>query len=244
MVVWVFAGGGEAEARGLIPFLQAQFPHCRFERKFPVGLKTNPKKPHTYRSDEAYKSKQKSYARGATGINLAAQITNRLRDSFAFNEACDAILIIDDLDCRNPETQTSLFQEAVAVVPQTQEMALVIGFAAPELESWIIADWSGVMARHVRFSPHSVTMQRWLEQERHVSFANPEGFSAYDAQKDSCREKLSQAIQDCAVTVAAEYYAKGEDTPYLIKQLNPQVVVQKCPHFRRLHKNLSDFCAD
>lgn len=246
MVVWVFAGGGEAEAKGLIPFLQAQFPDCRFERKFPVGIKVNPKKPRTYKNDEAYKNKQKANVRGATSTTLAAQITDRLRKSFACNEACDLILIIDDLDCRNPETQTSLFAEAIAKaiadVPQAHKIARVIGFAAPELESWIIADWSGVIQNHVHFRQRAVPMQCWLEQNRHVSFVDPENFSAYDAQKKSCQDKLSAAIQTCAMEVADENYAKGEDTPFLVKQLNPQVVAQKCPHFRHFYQDLSRFC--
>ncbi|MDD1428476.1 hypothetical protein MEO94_29330 [Dolichospermum sp. ST_sed9] len=43
MVVWVFAGGGEAEVRGLIPFLEQNFPGCKFERKTPVLQKPGPK---------------------------------------------------------------------------------------------------------------------------------------------------------------------------------------------------------
>ena len=43
MVVWVFAGGGEAEVRGLIPFLEKNFPSYKFERKTPVLQKPGPK---------------------------------------------------------------------------------------------------------------------------------------------------------------------------------------------------------
>jgi len=43
VVVWVFAGGGEAEVRGLIPFLQKNFPGCQFERKTPARIKPGPK---------------------------------------------------------------------------------------------------------------------------------------------------------------------------------------------------------
>ncbi|BDA67194.1 hypothetical protein CAL7716_013600 [Calothrix sp. PCC 7716] len=65
MVVWVFAGGGEAEVRGLIPFLDKNFPGCIFVRKTPVrqkpGLKPN---------------KQVSY--GRTGQGLINQIDEQL----------------------------------------------------------------------------------------------------------------------------------------------------------------------
>jgi len=42
VVVWVFAGG-EAEVRGLIPFLEKNFPSYKFERKTPVLQKPGPK---------------------------------------------------------------------------------------------------------------------------------------------------------------------------------------------------------
>ncbi len=49
MVVWVFAGGGEAEVRGLIPFLEKNFPGCSFKRKTPINQKPGPK-PNKIRS--------------------------------------------------------------------------------------------------------------------------------------------------------------------------------------------------
>ena len=40
MVVWVFAGGGEAEVAGLINFLRKNFnTSCRFERRTPIKNK-------------------------------------------------------------------------------------------------------------------------------------------------------------------------------------------------------------
>ena len=43
VVVWVFAGGGESEVRGLIPFLEQNFSNCKFERKTPARQKPGPK---------------------------------------------------------------------------------------------------------------------------------------------------------------------------------------------------------
>jgi hypothetical protein len=43
MVVWLFSGGGEAEVRGLVPFLKANFPEYQFERKSPVRRKPGPR---------------------------------------------------------------------------------------------------------------------------------------------------------------------------------------------------------
>lgn len=41
MVIWVFAGGGESEVRGLIPFLRKHFPGCTFERKTQPKIREN-----------------------------------------------------------------------------------------------------------------------------------------------------------------------------------------------------------
>lgn len=43
MVVWLFAGGGESEIDGLVPFLRKHFPHCHFERITPARIKRGPK---------------------------------------------------------------------------------------------------------------------------------------------------------------------------------------------------------
>jgi hypothetical protein len=43
LVAWVFAGGGDSEIRGLIPFLRMRFSGYDFERKTPVRQKRGPK---------------------------------------------------------------------------------------------------------------------------------------------------------------------------------------------------------
>ncbi|MCF3603498.1 DUF4276 family protein [Planktothrix agardhii 1806] len=93
MVVWVFAGGGEAEVRGLIPFLTQNFPGCQFQRKTPVRRKPGPK-PNPLMSY------------GRTGKSLIEQIQEQLPIALkAERNQCDLIFVFDDLDCRNPETQ-------------------------------------------------------------------------------------------------------------------------------------------
>ena len=53
MVVWLFAGGGESEVRGLVPFLEKNFAGCTFERKTPIRQKPGPKPPKN-RAESAY----------------------------------------------------------------------------------------------------------------------------------------------------------------------------------------------
>lgn len=244
MVVWVFAGGGETEARGLLPFLESLFPNCSFERKFPVGIKKNPLKPRSSRglSDNEYRTQQRAQARGATGDNLVEQIGLRLSDAISYEAACDLILVFDDLDCRDSDLQSRKFRGAIESVVGDQ-LPTLICFAAPEIESWIIADWDHAMSQYAFFSrSSSYDMKRCLQTRYNVSFDNPENFSEYDANKDSCRDKLSVAMEQCAAEFASKHYSKGTDSSELIKKLNPEIVQQKCPFFRELFVSLTAFC--
>ncbi|MFM6135210.1 MAG: hypothetical protein ACKPCP_13770, partial [Sphaerospermopsis kisseleviana] len=144
MVIWVFSGGGEAEIGirnkdkrdegGLIKFLQKNFPGCTFVRKTPARIKPGPKPG-------------KSVGYGRTGKSLIAQINQELPIALK-NEPnkCDFILVFDDLDCRNHLEQRERFLAVISEIPDTEEIPKFVGFAAPEIESWIIADWDNTIA--------------------------------------------------------------------------------------------------
>ena len=139
MVIWVFAGGGESEVRGLIPFLRKHFPGCTFERKTPVRQKPGSKP-----------NREMSY--GKTGQSLIAQIKEQLPIALqAGTNQCDLILVFDDLDCRDPETQKVKFLEAISQISMCEHIPKFVGFAAPELEAWLIADWDNSIAKHSDF---------------------------------------------------------------------------------------------
>jgi len=86
-----------------------------------------------------------------------------------------------------------------------------------------------------KFKSYSVEMKLWLRNNVDVPFDAPKEFSKYDNTKDSCREKLSKAIQDCANMVAQEHYSKDSDTSNLIKLLNSAIVIQKYRLFRKMY---------
>ena len=179
MVVWLFAGGGESEVRGLIPFLQKNFA-CTFERKTPIRRKPGPKP-----------SVNRGY--GHTGRSLARQIEIHLPSALKQGQ-CDLILIIDDLDCRNEQQQKHLFLQTLHNLIGELKIPIWIGFAAPEIEAWLIADWDNTIARHIDFR-HIHQAMRWsLSAEHNVSFDTPETFSEFDPDKDSCQDKLSDEI--------------------------------------------------
>ena len=196
VVIWVFSGGGEAEVGirnkdkkdegGIIKFLQKNFPTCTFVRKTPARIKPGPKPG--------------KIGYGRTGNSLIDQISKELPIALK-NEPnkCDLILVFDDLDCRNPILQREKFLAAISKIPETDEIEKFVGFAAPEIESWIIADWDNTIAKHPDFRNRHERMRWWLSTQRNIPFDNPESFSEYDLTRDCCQEKLSEALVESSI---------------------------------------------
>lgn len=225
--MWVFAGGGESEVKGLVPLLEKSYRHHAFERRSPVRRKPGPR-PST---EPGY---------GRTGKSLARQLEMLLSDSLRAGKTCDLILVIDDLDCHDPRVKRDMFHKSIRMVEAANEIESFVGVAAPEIEAWIIADWDNTVARHADFREASRRMQHWLSTERAVPFAGPETFSRYDAERDACREKLSDEIVEASVEFCwPQVYSKGVHTPLFLQKLDPVAVSAKCPHFRELHNRLS-----
>lgn len=233
MVVWLFAGGGESEVRGLVPFLEKNFAGCTFERKTPIRQKPGPKPPKN-RAESAY---------GKSGKSLQQQIKRQL--SVALKQAkCDLILVVDDLDCHDAQEQEKRFLQTILSVPGTTNIKKFVGFAAPELEAWLIAHWNNTIAKDVDFRKEHQAMRWWLSSQANVPFDAPESFSVYDPAKDACKHKLSDAIIESANLKANARYSKAIHTPRLIQTINPTTVSQKCPFFRQLYTYLSEFCRE
>jgi hypothetical protein len=224
MVVWVFAGGGHAEVQGLVPFLSKHF-NCDFERKTPSRWKSGPKPGY-----------------GRTRQSLERQIKEQLSAALARGEKCDLILIVDDLDCHVADEQATRFLAAIDSLSGATGIDRLVGFAAPELEAWIIADWDNTLGKHVDFRRHQQAMKWWLSQTRHVPFDEPESFSVYAAEKDTCADKLSDAIIEAAFEKGGTRYSKAIHTPLFLDQCDPQRVREKCPLFRKLYDGLSKYC--
>lgn len=235
MVVWVFAGGGESEVKGLTQFLDKNFPGCQFVRKTPIRQKPGPKP-----------NKKTSY--GKTGQSLIEQIKEELPIALR-NEPnkCDLILVFDDLDCRDPITQKQKILEEIAKIPGSADLEKFVGFAAPELEAWIIADWNNSIARHPDFRGKHKSMRWWLSTQkqnngRNFTFDHPESFSEYDAEKDCCQEKLSALLIESSLQSEGDRFSKGSHTAQMLLEINSNEVKRKCPLFRELYNYLNHFC--
>jgi hypothetical protein len=244
VVVWVFAGGGETEASGLIKFLESTFPHHAFERKLPFNSKKPRSKPNKkIIVNEQKKDKESTF--GITGERLAkaikihldtaldkAKSENNRRPKFP-----DLILVIDDLDCRNLEIKNQKLEESIEKVLEKKNINNVekyIVFAAPEIEVWIMADWEHTIAKSAKFKNRQVKMRRWFNTEKHFPFERPESFGEYDPNKKSCKEKLSELliVSSRVPEDQGKEYKKSEDSPDLLLLIEKTVLCQKCPMFR------------
>lgn len=239
LVIWLFAGGGETELgeregsiRGIVHFFEKHFPNFTFQRITPVRNKRVP---------DRVKSNAAIDALGKTGEAFAKQIKAKLEDAVKYgNPLCDVILILDDLDCYCNGERKSLFDSTInqAGNGEFKEIRRIIGFAAPELEVWIIADWNNTVANYIDFRQNQRAMQQWLKAND-VSFDSPETFSFYDQSKNSCHEKLSDHLIESSRQENQIVYSKAKHTPFLLHQsLKPDVVAGKCPIFREFFTQL------
>ena len=213
--------------RGLIPLLENICIDHTFERKSPVRRKPGPRP-----------SNVPGY--GRTGRSLAEQIEKLLFESLKAKECCDLILVIDDLDCHDRDARRELFDKSIGNVDQAANIEHYIGFASPEVEAWIVADWDHSVAKDPDFRGCHNQMRHWLSTQKAVPFDRPETFSSYDREKDSCRDKLSDAIIESSIYCGAQArYSKGGHTARFLRRISAEVVRGECPLFRALHHRLS-----
>jgi hypothetical protein len=157
---------------------------------------------------------------------------------------------LDDLDCRDLNRSRQLLLDAVVFVLQKQGSAQIrrfVGFAAPELEAWLIADWNHSFGTHPLFrGTRQQGMFHWLRTTGGVCFDDPESFGDYDPAEDSCKVKLSDMIIESSIqsehNSGRDPYSKSTDTPVMLLSIDPARVSGKCPVFRELHTFLSRIC--
>jgi Domain of unknown function (DUF4276) len=232
MVVWLFAGGGYSELYGLIPFLKNNYPNHQFQRKTPA--RPNLKKKDIQKN-RFYASQ---VALGQTGKQFSDILKNQLEKALMSSDQCDLIFVLDDLDCKDATEMEYHFKDAIVEVPGAGIIDQLIGFASPEMEAWLIADWDNSFASHTDFNTHEAALNHNLSTTGNVDFSDPEAFSCYDAVKNSCREKLSTVIYNSCKTVGAPDFSKRDHTPEMLKKLLAEKVSQTCPLFRAVHRRL------
>jgi hypothetical protein len=220
-----------------MPFLSKQYAVHRFIRKTPVKLKPGPRPPDRLEQDKSQRARP---GHGRTGRSLAKQIEVTLSNSLKVEESCDLILVIDDLDCQDSDVQRELFDKTIRNVEGAADIRSYVGFASPEIEAWIVADWENTIATDSAFRGCVPQMRHWLSTQRSVPFDSPETFSHFDPNRDSCHEKVSDTVVESSIQCCAQArYSKGIHTARFLRRISPEVVSGKCPFFRGLHHRLT-----
>lgn len=223
MVIWVFAGGGEAELRGLITFLRNNFPNHFFERKTPSKKKPGPRVGQYS-------------ALGFTGTSLRRQMRYALEQAL-LDGRCDCILVLDDLDCHEYEAGRQAFETVIQEVAGTENTQRIIAFASPEIEAWLIADWSHTFAVHPDLRRYQVQIRRDLASEYQSKTMNgdihsPENFSQFNEANDVCECKLSEQIMSIVYFHSGINYSKDDHSGTMLASARADVIQQSCPIFR------------
>ncbi len=240
--VWVYSGGGEAEYRGLILFLKRNFPHLDFNRQLPARPGKRPKSEFRKRPGSIPIDREpgKRSKFGLTGTSLIEEMKKRLNRSGEQGDSCDVIFTMDDLDCREAERETVVVSEAIESISTLRNKpAVIVAFAAPELESWLIADWSHCFGSHRAFREKSHDVKKHLHKAFPSLFAAPESFSEWDEARQTCRHKLSDELIN-AWALYAEF-KKSTHTPELLLTCRVKRIAAKCPIFRKWGTALAEW---
>ncbi|MCT7965559.1 hypothetical protein NG799_04320 [Laspinema sp. D1] len=283
MVIWLFAGGGETEYDGLVKLLQKEFPDYHFERKLPERAHKPIGKPKR----DAHENENKVNA--TTGPDLLKAISESLsflltrkslEDLLLKGSLCDAILVIDDLDCRqwdglvcNEIKSPGFLKIQNHYIEQVQrsldraknplddwmknrlyevqfQPEIIVGFASPEIESWIIADWGKGEERekcqHRDFPEHQwFLMKRWLQDVAQVDFDNPELYGGFNPETKRCQMKLSEQIMEAATQAQIPQeaqkpsrYNKRRHSSELLEKISGRRVERICPIFKAMYRSL------
>jgi hypothetical protein len=226
LVVWVYAGGGYAEAEGIVPLLKKHFADVTFQRRTPAHRRPGPR-PSVVEARGA-----RTYA-GNTGVSFQKEIQENLKYWFEDGPA-DLIIVLDDSDCNPPDAILEGFEKTVTdslnAMSAEPLPPIVAGLAVPELEVWLLGDWE------MTFGKAYPLCEKSLQQElvrRGVYTSEPEKFVCRPNQQTYI--KLSSDVLLPAIEkICAIRFSKATDTPKLLLQIRPQTVKARCGYFRQL----------
>jgi hypothetical protein len=227
--VWVYAGGGYAEAEGIVPLLKKHFAEVTFQRRTPAHRRPGPRPDvgigTTTRGARAYA--------GNTGASFQREIKENLTQYWHEDGPADVIVVIDDSDCNPPDALLETFQKTVMdslnALGTNSLPPVVTGLAVPEIEVWLLGDWE------MTFAKEYPRCEKSLQQElvrRGVKTSEPEAFDCRpDAQTYT---KLSSDILLPALEeICAVRFSKASDTPKLLLRIRPEIVKTRCAYFRQ-----------
>ncbi|WP_395139649.1 DUF4276 family protein [Armatimonas sp.] len=240
MVVWVYAGGGYAEASSIVPLLQQHFTGASFQRRTPAFRKPGPRPDVTASTERV----ARRFA-GNTGKDLLNEIKGDLTRFWQTNGPADLILVLDDSDCDpDPDGRLGIFEQTVrdglndAGCAVENHPPIIPALAIPELETWLLGDWEQTFAREF---PNCHRRLQQALSAKGLRTADPESFNCRPEGGEYI--KLSEDVllpalaQECEVR-----FSKATDTPKLLLRIRPEEVKKRCPYFRKYWVSLENYC--
>jgi hypothetical protein len=224
--VWVYAGGGYAEAEGIVPLLKKHFAEVTFHRRTPAHRRPGP------RPDIAVTTRGARAYAGNTGASFQREITENITQYWHVDGPADVIIVIDDSDCNPPDALLETFQ--ATVTKSLSDIAvsappIVTGLAVPEIEVWLLGDWE------MTFAKEYPRCEKSLQQElvrRGVRTSEPEAFNCRpDAQ--AYIKLSSDVLLPALEEICTIRFSKASDTPKLLLRIRPETVKTRCAYFRR-----------
>jgi hypothetical protein len=240
--VAVFHSGGHTETGGLLEFLRKLDPHVEWERRFPA-LKPSPKlgleAPAPAPADS-----------GVTGDDLVDRVIERLTNH-PLDRDCQCVLLVDDADCRFRPGDPPSFddwckdvkQRVVQAVGRNVRVHLLL--AAPEIEAWLVSDWS--QSFELEYREIDVALRRHIRTCCLRSDGlDWEAVEAYGGRRvnGTCERKLSDDLRDgvqaggacpeCAPPDAPELprtpfrYSKRVHGARMLARVRPEQVRKQC----------------
>lgn len=232
MKLALFATAGATEVGGLQAFLGRWLPEVTIERKFPAALRRR-RRPSEL---------DPSSGPGRTGADLLREVERRIA-AYGLDDA-DAVLIVDDADCRfgcQERTDLQAFQDQVVQRMRTaaarDDLPVFLLLASPEIESWFLHDLDNgfghpqFLREHYEQETTATTVARALSDS---GVLRPDyGWEAFGCPptESSCSRKLSAevaAVLD-ALPGRRGSYSKKMDGGAMLRRLDPQRIAERCP---------------
>jgi hypothetical protein len=224
-----FCSAGYTETGGLDAVLRRVAPDVTWERCFPAVDKPAPKIGRPLPTPVAAHS-------GVTGEALVKRIIDHFDDYDAL--PYDAILIVDDADCRFcglADDPAPGWRDAVVArlrgARRWVDRPVFVLFASPEVEAWLLADWNNTFARYYP------DVQVWMR--RRLLALGLDDLERYGCPRrgSSCTRKLSEDLV-AAIDVVdgatdpppgpVPRYSKRTDGPWMLRCVDPDVVAAAC----------------
>ncbi len=240
MRVGYFCTGGHTETGAMDVFLRRLNPAVTWVRCFPPVAKPAPKlgraRPEP-RADET----------GVTGDGLARKMVERLERFHRGAGAFDAVMLIDDADCRFGGAAREGYEAwllgltaDVRAATGVTELPFIALLASPEIEGWFVADWAQTFGREACLQPIEHALHRRVRALLGEAGCEDqvEGYGC-PRQAQGCTHKLSSRIQEeIAMLAPADartpcQYSKRLQGATMLERLDPEALAERCRIYYR-----------